>query len=834
MTKALELAKFGRESAPAGLVVGDSDAQTLSQKTFSDMPTFSGGTANSLAYLNGSKVLTADGALGYDGTTFSTSISVNSQAASIYTRNTNTGTSAWAGLTIGNDISNNRSGILVTSSNRAASGFVGPQSTYIYNSVGLISLVAESNNPIYIGTNNTTRITVLGGGNVGVGIQAPTAILHTQSSGLGDGGGIKLGNSGSGGGTFAIWPTATINGEGADKLIFSGSGGNLFTVTGTGHVGIGTTNPRINTTSVTAGVTTLTIYNSAAGGGGLELATGSTVNTASTGRLAFIAAGNTDGSRNIAWIDSLIQGTTSGNQGGNMRFAVKADNAAVATGMTLDSTGLGIGTAPNSNGRLSVYETTVAKLFLTDSTLGTSYGGQVRGYGTTGAGGYLELGVIDANTYNSAIKVFNQATQISFYTNSGANGSTSERMRITSTGSISITKETDSTYWGNSPSIILTNRNYGTTGNIAGGIFASTYRDVVDPHVPSGIWFTRQNYGGVAVQSDIVFGMSYPYNEANTMPGQSGRMQASTGNFYWGTGTSASNAGISGTASLYVNAIALGGQSNENLYMRRNTSGQYAFQTYYNSSNSGDICLQPYGGTILVGTTSKGYADSLQTNASTSTGIVNALVLQNSSNNTVDQGVQLIFKNSIYNGAGIEDAKYGYIRYLSTANWGEQGALLFGTNNGYGVGPVERMRIDAAGSLVHSGRKIHKSTDNISIASGGTYIMNLEALAGLMTTGLLYVRGNENGVNQTLAIYSFNISFYGYSTNSRYITLKQVHRNTSQNGYGDVYAYLSDYSSSYTSTDQAMSGTSTNTTNIYFRNAVGQACNANYSLYVQG
>jgi hypothetical protein len=105
----------------------------------------------------------------------------------------------------------------------------------------------------------------------------------------------------------------------------------------------------------------------------------------------------------------------------------------------IESSGsVGIGTGGNANGRLSVYETTVARLYLTDSTLGTTYGGQVRGYGVGGAGGYLELGVIDANVYNSAIKVYNQATQISLYTNSGTNGSTAERVRIDTNGNVVI------------------------------------------------------------------------------------------------------------------------------------------------------------------------------------------------------------------------------------------------------------------------------------------------------------------------------------------------------------------------------------------------------------
>jgi hypothetical protein len=68
MSKALELAKFGREAIPAGAVVGDSDTQTLSNKTFSTNPTISSGTANGVGYLNASKVLTTGSALTWSGT----------------------------------------------------------------------------------------------------------------------------------------------------------------------------------------------------------------------------------------------------------------------------------------------------------------------------------------------------------------------------------------------------------------------------------------------------------------------------------------------------------------------------------------------------------------------------------------------------------------------------------------------------------------------------------------------------------------------------------------------------------------------------------------------
>jgi hypothetical protein len=56
------------KTTPTGDVVGTSDTQTLTNKTFGDNPAFSGGTANGVPYLNGSKVLTTGSALVFDGT----------------------------------------------------------------------------------------------------------------------------------------------------------------------------------------------------------------------------------------------------------------------------------------------------------------------------------------------------------------------------------------------------------------------------------------------------------------------------------------------------------------------------------------------------------------------------------------------------------------------------------------------------------------------------------------------------------------------------------------------------------------------------------------------
>jgi hypothetical protein len=87
------------------------------------------------------------------------------------------------------------------------------------------------------------RMRITSAGNVGIGTSSPISKLHTSSSGLGDGGGIKIQNAGAGGTTFSIWPTANINGEGAGKLVISGPSGNVMTFDSNGNVGVGTTNP---------------------------------------------------------------------------------------------------------------------------------------------------------------------------------------------------------------------------------------------------------------------------------------------------------------------------------------------------------------------------------------------------------------------------------------------------------------------------------------------------------------------------------------------------------------------------------------------------------------
>ena len=144
---------------------------------------------------------------------------------------------------------------------------------------------------------------------------------------------------------------AVAAGSAANALLFVNAAGvlsNTSSLVWTGsNLGVGTATPRLNTANVMAGLTTLTVYNVASEGGGIELATGSSTATAVAGRLTFTSGANNNGFRTIAWIDSLIQGSTAGNQGGSLRFGVKPDNGTAAIALTIDSAGnMGIGKTP--------------------------------------------------------------------------------------------------------------------------------------------------------------------------------------------------------------------------------------------------------------------------------------------------------------------------------------------------------------------------------------------------------------------------------------------------------------------------------------------------------
>jgi len=125
---------------------------------------------------------------------------------------------------------------------------------------------------------------------------------------------------------------------------------------------------------------------------------------------------------------------------------------------------------------------------------------------------------------------------------------------------------------------------------------------------------------------------------------------------------------------------------------------------------------------------------------------------------------------------------------------------------------------------------IRTSTESRSLAAAGNNVLNLETLSGLPTCGLLMIRGNENNVNNTIRIYMYNTAVYG-PTGVRYGQLKILGEKQHSNNYGNVYAYFSNYASSWATGEQTISGTASSTLDVYFRNLQGAGCTCEYTLW---
>jgi hypothetical protein len=97
-------------------------------------------------------------------------------AVAINVRNPSGGTAAYAGLAIGNDIGVNSGGIIVFGSGATSfSSPYNPNGTYIYsNRAGGVAINSEASAPLYLATNNTIRLYITSGGNVGIGTTSPS------------------------------------------------------------------------------------------------------------------------------------------------------------------------------------------------------------------------------------------------------------------------------------------------------------------------------------------------------------------------------------------------------------------------------------------------------------------------------------------------------------------------------------------------------------------------------------------------------------------------------------------------------------------------------------
>ena len=256
-------------------------------------PILSGGTANGVVYLNGSKSATTGSALTFDGTTLGSTGLVVSTNRGQFKGNSSTGFTG-GGVEIGYT---GTVGI-VNSYDRTASAYKDIQiyGNDIYNYV-------KGSNAIWdiAGTGEVMRLT-----SSGLEIKQSQLIGYSSYASIGTNG-------------LAV----------------------------AGNVGIGTSSPKIQ--EWRAG-TYLTVANSSTRGQVEIDGAVADADSASLGALLFSYSTNTTNHKDVAIIEAVSSGTTANQRGGSLNFYTKANGtASPALNMTLNSSGnLGLGVTPSA------------------------------------------------------------------------------------------------------------------------------------------------------------------------------------------------------------------------------------------------------------------------------------------------------------------------------------------------------------------------------------------------------------------------------------------------------------------------------------------------------
>ena len=262
------------------------------------------------------------------------------------------------------------------------------------NSFGTVATLGTNDaNALTFETNNSTRMTILSGGNVGIGTASPQSTLHVDGlvelSRLGTAGTYlssqvqqiwSIGRAYSidtvandFGSSYGITYAHTNSGTDTNKKAIAGWGHQiLFTSAGVrnaaislttgnayfaGSVGIGMTTPNNpldvyqNTSSSYSGVRTHNA--SVAANSGSQM----TLQTAGSGEHGFVRYTSPSGTQTIGNAYDLIIGNSWNNDAGNIRFVTKTSGTPVAAMLITGAGNVGIGAAAPS-ARLHVLSTT--------------------------------------------------------------------------------------------------------------------------------------------------------------------------------------------------------------------------------------------------------------------------------------------------------------------------------------------------------------------------------------------------------------------------------------------------------------------------------------------
>jgi hypothetical protein len=415
----VEVTNVKAKDGTASIAIADSTGVA----SLSANPILSGGTANGVLYLNGSKVATSGSALTFDGTTL---VSNAASARIQVSPSTNTNNS------------------LFQATNGGGSGYIGLDSSTgsLSGAIYALTLWHNSNRPIVFGVNNAEQMRLNTTG-LGIGTTNPANPLHVVSSANTL---IAARNSGAAIGQIITGNTAgdlTIRAlASGDALIYSdtskylafGSGGSTerMRITATGDVGIGTASP-LNRLHVDSGATAST---------GFFVSTATTAYEPTTSAAVlnsrFILRG---GSATNSY--NAIRFTNTGscenffgavqNASGVGQFVWGGYNgSAYAEWMRLDSSGnLGIGTT--------------APVVRTQIVNNGGVGSSVSVFRTQSEGAYLDVEITpQANPTEAVIRFTGfssgggNSSNSALAFNTRTSGTNSEKMRITSAGEVGI------------------------------------------------------------------------------------------------------------------------------------------------------------------------------------------------------------------------------------------------------------------------------------------------------------------------------------------------------------------------------------------------------------
>lgn len=289
---------------------------------------------------------------------------------------------------------------------------------------------------------------------------------------------------------------------------------------------------------------------------------------------------------NLAYTDTLTGGTGVINIGSGQIYKSVGGDVGIGT------------TSPLSN--LHIYSTALTSLSLTDATLGSNYGGTIRGFGQAGLGGYCEIGVLDAGSYSAGIQIQQQSAQIIFFGNAG----TSERMRINSSGYVGINT--------NSPSALLdVNGNSiirGTLG-VTGASTLASLGVTANATVGGTLGVTgASTLATLGVTSNATVGGTLGVTGASTLASLGVTANATVG------GT----LGVTGVATLTANPVLSAGTANGVAYLNGSKSLTTGSGFVFDGTNIGAGVTSPVGRVDVV---TNGYSAFVARSASSGTNV---------------------------------------------------------------------------------------------------------------------------------------------------------------------------------------------------------------------